>query len=475
MTALDTTRVIDEQRLRSLLDEGWLRARRRRRSVLVSLALRVPAYDHLTFFEHGAGLAGDRLLWACPGGDFALTGIGAAWSLSLTGTHRFAEAAAAWHDRRAGALVAAPAGLPGVGPLLMGGFAFDPLRPASGHWTGYPDGLLILPRYLLTTVGGSCWLTVNAILEPDSDPAAVARTAARAIQTLLGDRPLDDTPAGSAGALHVAEVLPAATWQAAVTSLTRTIWAGSVDKVVLARECRVRAARPFDSTLVLRRLRATSPSCFLFAVARGDRCFLGATPEQLVRLRDGQVITMSLAGSIARGATEEEDCRLGEALLASAKDQVEHAIVVRAVREALAGIGVELAPAGAPVLMKLRNVQHLRTTLTGRSAGEHTILDLLEHLHPTPAVGGYPRATALRLIREREQLDRGWYAGPVGWLDAHGEGEFAVAIRSALLQGATASLFAGCGIVADSDPAREYAESSLKLRAILTALEGSTA
>ena len=181
---------------------------------------------------------------------------------------------------------------------------------------------------------------------------------------------------------------------------------------------------------------------------------------------------MSLAGSIRRGKTPAEDARLGQTLLDSAKDRAEHAVVVRALGEALGETCDRLQVSDTPSLLKLGHIQHLCTPITGHLANGHTLLDLVERLHPTPAVGGRPREAALRLIRACEGLDRGWYAGPVGWLDAQGEGEFAVALRSALLHGNTATLFAGCGIVADSDPEREYAESRLKLKPMLTALSG---
>lgn len=187
-------------------------------------------------------------------------------------------------------------------------------------------------------------------------------------------------------------------------------------------------------------------------------------------LRNGAVSAHGLAGSIGRGATPEEDARLGAQLLASAKDLAEHEIVVRTIRENLADICTDLHAPAAPTLLKLRNVQHLFTPISSTIVAGRTIFDLIERLHPTPAVGGRPREQALDWIREHEQLDRGWYAGPVGWLDAGGDGEFAVALRSALTEGNQAVLFAGCGIVADSDPAREYQESQIKLRAMLGAL-----
>jgi isochorismate synthase len=206
--------------------------------------------------------------------------------------------------------------------------------------------------------------------------------------------------------------------------------------------------------------------------------FLGASPERLVRLHGGLLATSCLAGSIGRGADADADQALGARLLSSAKDLTEHAVVSEMLAESLAPICESLEVAPQPGLLRLSNVQHLYTPIHGTLAlrpdgTRPCILDLVARLHPTPAVGGYPRSEALALIRRLEQLDRGWYAGPVGWLDHYGEGEFAVAIRSALLRAGEANLFAGCGIVGNSDPESEYRESCLKLKAMLGALTAS--
>ncbi len=339
---------------------------------------------------------------------------------------------------------------------------------------GLPDGLLVLPRYLLTADGQAAWLIVNTVVWPDSDPTAEAEASAAACRELIESGPRESWPETETGELTLDEARPATEWKELVRSLVEDLRRDGLEKVVLAREVRVRAQGPFDVTQVREHLQGDHRSCFVFAVARGGRCFLGATPERLARLHAGVVETTALAGSIARGTSEEEDRQLGAALIASAKDQGEHAVVVRALRTALDAAGGALTQPTAPALMKLRNVQHLRTILSGRLTSGRTILDLLQTLHPTPAVGGQPREAALALIREREGIERGWYAGPVGWMDAKGEGEFAVAIRSALLDGADASAFAGCGLVAGSDPEREYEESALKLRPILSALGRSS-
>jgi menaquinone-specific isochorismate synthase len=247
---------------------------------------------------------------------------------------------------------------------------------------------------------------------------------------------------------------------------------GDLVKVVLARAVEVTCQKPIDVERVLRSLDAGYPACILFAFRSCGGVFLGATPERLVRLEDRRVETMALAGSTRRGATPDEDAALVGALLTSPKEQQEHAVVVGEIRAALAPLCQSLEIPAEPSVLSVRNVHHLATPIRGELAGELTVLELVERLHPTPAVGGAPRAAALAFIREHEPLGRGWYAGPVGWVDRFGEGEFAVALRSGLLRGRTAHLYAGCGILADSDPAAEYAESELKLQPLLRALEG---
>jgi isochorismate synthase len=469
---IDAAITIPEHRLESLLAAGLRQAQDTGRSVLVSAVLRAPQCDPLAFFARAAGLFGTRVFWSSPGAEYALAGIDATWTLELTGASRFADAAAAWRELCAGALIDGPSSVLGTGPLLIGGFSFDPLRPSTSLWTDYPDGLLVLPRYMLTTIDGATWLTINAVVRPDTVLAAEAETARR-IYELFDGEPLEVPQRQAAHVRSAEDVMPAEEWKAIVRLVEQNLRRGELGKVVLARQHHVVGSAQFDPAPVVDRLRADYPHCFVFAVARGDRCFLGASPERFVRLRDHTVLTSCLAGSIARGATPELDQRLEAELLGSKKDRAEHEFVVRAICDALAAICGETLTTGPLSLMKLRNVQHLFTPIVARVTNGHGILELVERLHPTPAMGGVPREAALAMIRRFEKLDRGWYAAPVGWVDVYGQGEFAVAIRSALLHGAEASLFTGCGIVAGSDPEREYAESCLKLRPVLSALRGS--
>ncbi|HEY3079448.1 MAG TPA: isochorismate synthase [Chloroflexota bacterium] len=422
-----------------LLRAGLERARAAGRPRLVSWTIRLPPADPLAFFaaRRGLGLAGTY--WERPDEGFALVGLGGAWSSAPGADVRFAGVERAWRTLLAEGLIEGADAT--AGPLLLGGFAFDPLRPSTEGWRGFPAARMVLPRYLLTRRGDAAWLTVNLRPSPS--------TAER---------------------FEVEDVLPAEVWCRLVEEATGAIRKGAFEKVVLARAVRVRGDRSLPAESVLAGLRSGYPSCAIFALESGDGCFVGATPERLVRLRDGLVEVSSLAGTIRRGATSPEDEALGAALLADPKNRAEHAVVVRTLLEDMAGAVEGIDAPTAPRLMRVRNVQHLHTPIRGRLAAGASLLGVVERLHPTPAVGGHPRAAALSFIRERERLDRGWYAGPVGWIDAAGEGELVVALRSGLLRGAEATLFAGCGIVADSDPTSEHAESVLKLRPILSAL-----
>jgi isochorismate synthase len=324
----------------------------------------------------------------------------------------------------------------------------------------------VLPRLQLTRKASGAYLTVNLVVNSEHNPEVLARQIVH-----LYREPVTLSFETGTNPLRLQDVFPAEEWKALVGEAVSEIKQGAFEKVVLAREVRAIAQNDFEAGAILNRLRRNFPDATVFAVAREGRAFVGATPERLVRLQGGEVRTAALAGTIARGATPEEDKQLGQELLRSAKNQGEHAVVVDIIHAALLKVCVELYKEVPPRLLKLRNLQHLYTPITGRLRERSTILKLVEVLHPTPALGGYPKDETLRFIRANEGLDRGWYGAPLGWLDSRGEGEFVVAIRSALLDGATATLFAGCGIVAESEPESEYNESCVKLRAMLSALE----
>ena len=440
-----------------------------RQPTLVSCTVPVTRRDPIELFAASRSLGQDPALW------LALVGIGAAWTACPTGPGRFREAAEAWTSLTTDAFVSGDAPSErGTGPLLLGGFAFAPESTRDGTaWTGFGAAALVLPRLLLTVSGVSAWLTASAIVEP-VEAGHRSGAAAQIVADLEADWAALDR-AGSAAVplapatatLQATSVVPEAAWQAAVIRLAGAVGRGRVDKVVLARQVEVSADAPIDVPAVLRRLEASAPESTIFAIGHGQRTFLGATPERLVRTDGDDFRTVAMAGSVRRGSDDDEDARLASELLASEKEREEHRVVVDMLRETLAPLATRLEVEPAARVIRLRHIQHLVTLVSGRLREQAGILDLVERLHPTPAVGGAPRDLALALLEEEERLDRGWYAGPVGWL---GDGEFVVAIRSGVVNGASASLFTGCGIVADSEPAREWDESEVKLRALASAL-----
>jgi isochorismate synthase len=451
---------------------GQQRAQHAGKPLVVSVAEPITPLELIDLFERARPFVAERFLWSQPGGDFALVGLGIAHAVEAVEASRFRQAANAWRHLLNGAMVEGPRGLPGVGPLLLGGFAFDAQQPTTPLWAGYPHVQLVLPQLTFTRAEDEMWLTLNAIIGPETNVAATASALEALTAGVLSPSRSNGHFTGNGHPPRIArrEWRAAEDWQAEVARAADSIQRDEFEKVVLARAVQLESDSDFRPSPALRRLAAHYRGCYLFAIARGESCFLGATPEQLLRLRGGELHTMSLAGSIRRGETPEADDALGQSLLDSAKDRREQIVVTQAITEALGETCLSVRVAPEPKLLKLGNIQHLCTPITGQLASGYTIFDVIERLHPTPAVGGRPREAALQFIREHEQLDRGWYAGPVGWVNAAGEGEFAVALRSALLRGRTATLFAGCGIVADSDPEREYAESELKLKPMLSAL-----
>jgi len=274
------------------------------------------------------------------------------------------------------------------------------------------------------------------------------------------------------GVYRVLSPMPPSHYEEAVARAVERIRAAELEKVVLAREVEVHAPVDHDPAAVLGLLREGFPSCYVFAVGREDATFVGASPELLVRSDGQRASTVALAGSTRRSADPAVDDHLGEQLLRSEKDRQEHAVVMRRIVSALRPYAVWVTAAPEPVLIKVANIQHLATPIRAQLAAPIGAIELAGWLHPTPAVGGEPRDVAERLIPALEGLDRGWYAAPVGWIDAIGDGEFCVALRCALLRGRLARCYAGCGIVGDSVPAQELAETEVKLQALLPLLAG---
>jgi len=436
--------------------------------------------DPIALFAAARELDLEAAVWLQPADGFALVGIGRAWAVEPGGPRRFAATSAAWRAVLAGAARAGSGvdrrELPrGAGPVLLGGLGFRGAEPPPGDaWTPFGAASLVLPELVHARTPGGSFL--SGALAPGSDhsaPRALARTWDR-----LAERARELAPAPGAVVARPADAPLATTWELPdraawdrlVGLFAGAVGRGRLDKVVLARRVALRSPRELDPVNALRRMAAAGPESTTFAFVRAGVTFLGATPERLVRTEGRAFRTVAIAGSTARGADGAEDARLAAALLASDKEREEHAVVVDMLRDALAPLVERLEIAPEPAVLRLRDVQHLVTTVEGMLRDESGLLALADRLHPTPAVGGEPRDAALDMISEHEGFERGWYAGPVGWLGADGDGEMMVALRCGLVAGQDATLFAGCGIVADSDPAREWEESRMKLRPVASAL-----
>ena len=354
-------------------------------------------------------------------------------------------------------------------PRLFGGFAFHDDHDPDGGWEGFPAGYFFLPRVQVTRDGEDAWLTVTAV-DPD-DPDAV-EDRLDALVDELRELPAPGPTADPPGVAERRPTTSKAEWRDQIDAALERIGQGGLQKVVLAQALDAALDSSLSVPDALARLRTAYPDCYRFLIDPDEsgRSFFGATPERLVSLSGRELETEALAGSTGRGDTPEEDEWLARDLLESEKDVHEHQLVVDAVRDQLSPFAASVRT-GQRTIRKLDSVQHLRTPISAELVDVEHVLDLVEALHPTPAVGGLPPDLAWRTIRETETFERGWYAAPVGWFDAAGNGTFAVAIRAAVANGNDATLFAGAGIVADSDADREWDEVQLKYRPMLDTLE----
>lgn len=481
------------------LASRWAQAQARARAlgepVLLSVTIAsanldpMEAFARLAAYGDSLPSAGDRpppgwevALWARPSAGLMLVGLGTAVALTAGGPARFARMSARWHRLAGTALCdSAPDAAP-LGPIGFGGFAFaDRLGGGEpGPWDGFPPSMIAVPRLLLWSSGGTARAVYSALARPDApDPGEIPQDFQRFAVGQHGD--VDGYLAGGqAGAaplsalpgIQVEEDDPGA-WLEAVAETARAIRSGRLAKAVLARRVTVRAPRGFDVGRLLATLWQAYPQCWLFAFRTAGKWFVGATPERLVRVENGRVDSACLAGSAPRGSTAEEDRELEQALRTSPKERAEHALVLHAIREGLGRVCRHVRSPAEPTVWKLPTVQHLYTPLSGDLRPGVGVLEAVGQLHPTPAVGGVPRDAALEWIGRCERHPRGWYTGPVGWVGRRGDGEFAVAIRCAVLEGDRAVLWAGCGIMGESDPQEEYRESWLKLRPMLAALQAA--
>lgn len=379
-------------------------------------------------------------------------GLGVAWrSEAADGPGRFREISSQLSEC-------------GIDQRAFVGFSYRPEGGLGTEWDGFSPAVSVIP--VLSVIGtreraelvvvlppGRSWGPVAQVLSQLTDPGppATGRTT---------DLSIESRPAPTE-------------WEDAVANAVDSIRAGLFEKVVMARSVLVTSDVPYRPFDLVSRLRMAYPECYVFGWQQGDRVFVGASPELLVERRGNRVRSHPLAGSAPRGSNEEEDRAFGELLMSSGKDRREHRFVVDDITERLEDLTTSLHVDQVPSLRKTTHVQHLSTEVSGDLVESLHVFDLAGTLHPTPAVGGSPRDEADRFLAKEELIDRGWYAGGIGWANRSGDGEVAIALRCALIQGRTALLYAGAGIVADSIPAAELEETRLKFRTMMSLLAES--
>ncbi|GGJ99689.1 isochorismate synthase MenF [Lentibacillus kapialis] len=458
---------VKETSLKSMLDRAINEAKNNQSSPLLSMTKKIHDINPLRFFEAAEQLAMNRSFWSATAETFYIVGAGSACDLA-DGAKTIEQMEENWQNLLAEAIIHNPYKTSGTGLLTLGGMSFDRAEHKSERWKNFSHLSFIIPEFILTKNDDSCYLTINIRVREDDHPGQLAERMKRMERTLL------DSSVSLPRALSIksTEDVAPSEWKQTVKCAADYIKQHHADKIVLARELQVKLSDEAHITPILRGLIETQTNSYVFAFERGEDCFLGASPERLVKQDKDKVLSTCLAGTAPRGKTQKEDARIANSLLHDEKNRSEHDFVVKMIRQSMDHYCFNVDVPEKPVIYPLKNLQHLYTPVTATLRKWHSIFDIIGKLHPTPALGGVPREKSLAFIRNHERLDRGWYGAPVGWLDSNFNGEFAVGIRSGLVQGDQVSLFAGCGIVRDSDPEEEYDETNIKFMPMLSVLGG---
>ncbi len=447
---------------------------------LVSYSQPSPGVDMASFLRHARGQA--RVYWQDGQDPVAFAGFGVAAELFAWGNGRFLDiqrqAQALFHDA-----IHYDSGQPLAAPRLLGGFAFRDDFSPDYAWSAFHPAHFVLPHYQLVQVNGDAWLTINAILPREESAQAnlpmlqeawqaryeLLKQESAKRQTSIVNRQ-SSIPNRKSQIPNLHYPMPYDAWETMLRTALARIHEGAFQKVVLARVAEARFAQRVEVDSALAHLNEKYAGCyrFLFEI-RPYHAFFGATPELLVQTSGQRIETVALAGSIRRGQTPEEDAALANELLHSAKNRHEQQLVVESIQRRLHH-AVHTLHIPDPTIYPLSNIQHIYTPIVGVLRQASGVLPLVERLHPTPALGGTPRRPALEFLRNAEPVPRGWYGAPIGWIDHTLDGKFAVAIRSAVTQENRVWMYAGAGIVADSEPQKEWEETELKFRPMLEAL-----
>ena len=436
---------------------------------ILSHTFEIDMVDILPILTHPADRHSIRIYLEKPSEGFSMAGMGSIISIDFKGNIvNFNKKVADIKDR-----IVYEKDKKYPPPSFLGGYAFSPELEADITWKNFPRGRFILPECLATQNSNGTWLTISTIVNKSDSLSKVLNRFLKLCITYENRMPVTLPPISSLPVDKFKDVPNKQTYFKTINQILERLKPGNVEKVVLSRSHHVKIAQNFSVVSGIQILRSAYPKCmsFFFSFPK-EGIFFGSTPERLVRLKNKSIETVALAGTISRGKNMEEDRLLAEKLRKSNKEREEHRFVLEQIVRNLEPLTEELNFNEYPGILKLKNVQHLKTTIFGKLKQNQHILNIVKNLHPTPAVAGSPTPDALRIIQKLEAHDRGWYCGPLGWTDINGDGEFFVGLRSALVSEHKAQEFAGGGIVAESVAEHEWDETELKIQPIITALSG---
>ncbi|MBO0441625.1 isochorismate synthase [Candidatus Enterococcus ikei] len=419
-----------------------------------------------TSFEKGKiAFKGERFYWQTPENNFTLVGFGKETKLTYDQAS-FEQVDAFILEEK----IYQNQFITGTGAILFGGFAFDGKHAEQNDWGSMEQGLFYLPTFLLTETEGKLYFTINFSAESKETLQQKWRDLTLQFAEVMETQIIEEKDT----AQIKAEEIAVSEWMRLVDeTVAKLREAGPLEKVVLARRMEVESDRSFQADAILKNLQQQQTNTYFFVLESEEHVFIGATPERLLKASAKTFSTASIAGSVSRGTTEIEDEALGNYLLNDMKNKQEHKIVVDRIIKELEKMTGTSIQAQTPQLLKNRDIQHLYLPIEGQRQKEYRFLKGIKELHPTPALGGEPKELALKWLKEHEKLDRGLYGAPIGWIAINEDvGEFAVGIRSAIFSGKVGYLYAGCGIVKDSQAEQERIETKIKFQPMLRGIGG---
>ncbi|TQR18043.1 isochorismate synthase [Psychrobacillus vulpis] len=422
------------------------------------------------FFEAGDECyKGKRFYWQNKEKTFTIVGLGHAHILSndLDDT-RYSDIASKWRELCQTSLKEKV----DVSPILFGGFSFDPLNKIKSEWDTFPSSFFAVSSFQLVIKNEQAFVSIHYITD-EKDSSGAFEQLRNERDALIHTAQVKELKVHAKPKLIGRKDRLKDEYLKAVEDVTNQIRNNEVNKVVIGRSLMLTFDESFSSSTAIYNTAMEQPESYLFGLEKDDKMFFGATPERLVKVENGNVHSAGLAGSVRRGKNSVEDKELGDNLLADRKNLGEHQFVVDMIRTVFNQYCENVKVPSRPKLMKIRDIQHLFTPIEGKLKGDASLFEFVEALHPTPALGGEPRLEAVSIIRESEQMNRGYYAAPIGWINTEGDGEFAVGIRSALLDNEHAYLYAGGGLVAESTSLDEFEETRVKFRPMLRTLGGN--